>query len=53
MKCYKITEKTGNVIGAKAVNEDDEIMIITTEGIVIRMHVLGFLSLEESHQESN
>ena len=36
VKCYKITEKTGKVIGAKAVNEDDEIMMITNEGIVIR-----------------
>ena len=32
VKCYKITEKTGNVVGAKAVNEENEIMIITTEG---------------------
>ena len=37
VKCYKITEKTGNVVGAKAVNEDNEIMMITTEGIIIRM----------------
>ncbi len=37
VKCYKITEKTGNVVGIKAVNEDNEIMIINTEGIVIRM----------------
>lgn len=37
VKCYKIMEKTGNVIGVKAVNEDNEIMIISTEGIVIRM----------------
>ena len=37
MKCYKITEKTGNVIGAKAVNEENEIMMITTEGIIIRL----------------
>ena len=37
VKCYKITEKTGNVIGAKAVNEENEIMIITTEGIIIRL----------------
>ena len=41
MKCYKITEKTGNVIGVKAVNEDNEIMIINTEGIVIRMECAG------------
>ena len=41
VKCYKITEKTGNVVGIKAVNEDDEIMIINTEGIVIRMFCEG------------
>ena len=35
--CYKITEKTGDVIGMKAVNEDDEIMMINSEGIIIRM----------------
>ena len=37
VKCYKITEKTGNVVGFKAVDEDDEIMIINTDGIVIQM----------------
>ena len=37
VKCYKITEKTGNVVGMKAVDDDSEIMIINTEGIVIRM----------------
>ena len=37
VKCYKITEKTGNVVGMKAVDEDNEIMIINTEGIIIRM----------------
>ncbi|MCI9135195.1 MAG: DNA gyrase subunit A [Lachnospiraceae bacterium] len=37
VKCYKITEKTGNVVGAKAVNMDNEVMLITTEGIVIRI----------------
>ncbi|MBO5371405.1 MAG: DNA gyrase subunit A [Lachnospiraceae bacterium] len=39
VKCYKITEKTGNLVGIKAVNDDHEIMIITTEGIIIRMKV--------------
>lgn len=39
VKCYKITEKTGNIIGVKSVNEDNEIMIITIEGIIIRMKV--------------
>ena len=37
VKCYKITEKTGNVVGMKAVDEESEIMIINTEGLVIRM----------------
>jgi len=41
VKCYKITEKTGNVIGIKAVDEDDEIMIINTDGIIIRMLCSG------------
>jgi len=41
VKCYKITEKTGEVVGAKAVDEDDEIMIINTEGIIIRMECSG------------
>ena len=36
LKCYKIMDKTGCVIGAKAVNDGNEIMMITNEGIVIR-----------------
>ena len=39
VKCYKITEKTGNVIGCKAVEPGTEIMLITTEGIIIRIGV--------------
>ncbi len=39
VKCYKISEKTGEVIGAKAVNDGNEIMMITNEGVVIRMFV--------------
>ncbi len=37
LRCYKITEKTGYVVGAKMVNDGEEIMMITTEGVVIRM----------------
>ena len=37
VKCYKINDKTGNVVGVKAVNEENEIMLISTEGIVIRL----------------
>ena len=39
IKCYKITGKTGNVVSVKAVNEENEIMLITTEGIIIQMRV--------------
>ena len=41
VKCYKITEKTGNVVGVKAVNDDNDILLITTEGIVIRLECSG------------
>ena len=37
LKCYKVTEKTGKVVGVKAVNEDHEVMLITTEGIIIQL----------------
>ena len=39
VKCYKITEKTGNVVAAKAVYDDNEVMIINTEGIIIQIMV--------------
>ena len=39
VKCYKITDKTGYVIGVKAVNDDHEIMMITTEGIIIQLRM--------------
>ena len=37
LRCYKITEKTGYVVGVKTIKPEEEIMLITTEGIVIRM----------------
>ena len=36
IKCYKVTEKSGKLIGARAVNESDELLLITTEGVMIR-----------------
>ena len=41
VKCYKITDKTGNIVGVKAVNQENELMLITTEGIIIRIPVQG------------
>ncbi len=37
VRCYKITEKTGDVVGVKAVNDDHEIMMITSAGIIIQI----------------
>mgnify|MGYP001805901570 CR=1 FL=1 len=58
IRCYKITEKTGDVVGVKAVDEENEVMMITTEGVVIRMGVnvivasLAKVRDEEVEQES-
>jgi len=45
VKCYKITEKTGYVVGVKAVNDDHEIMMITTEGIIIQLRMAEISTL--------
>ena len=45
LKCYKVTEKTGNLMGFKAVTSDNQIMLITNEGIVIRMSCAGISTL--------
>ncbi len=45
IKCYKITGKTGDVVGVKAVTEDSEIMLINTSGIIIRMKCAGISRL--------
>ncbi len=37
VKCYKITEKTGNLVGVKAVNDEHEIMMITSAGVIIQI----------------
>ncbi|MDK2788021.1 MAG: gyrase subunit [Epulopiscium sp.] len=39
IKTYRLTEKTGKIIGIKMVSEEEEIMMITSEGIIIRLHV--------------
>ena len=45
VKCYKITEKTGDLIGAKIVTDENDVMIITTEGIIIRTSCDGISTL--------
>ena len=44
IKTYNISEKTGEIVGAELVNEDDEIMIINSDGVLIRIKV-GEISL--------
>ena len=39
VRCYKIIDKTGDLIGAKLVDNSREIMLITNEGIIIKMSV--------------
>ncbi len=45
VKCYKITDKTGYVVGTKAVTDDNEIMMITTEGIIIQLRMQDISTL--------
>ena len=45
IKCYRINEKSGNVIGVKAVDDTRQIMLITTEGIIIQLKCLDISRL--------
>ena len=45
VKCYKITEKTGDVVGAKAVTDENELMMITTEGVIIQLRMQDISTL--------
>ena len=45
VKCYKITEKTGNLVGVKAVNDDHEIMIITSAGVIIQIPMVDISTI--------
>ena len=40
-RTYKITEKTGRLVGGKVVSNEDEIMIVNIDGTLIRMEVKG------------
>jgi len=50
IKTYKITEKTGNIAGARIVNEDDDILLVNTDGTVIRLNVSEISVLSRSTQ---
>ena len=46
VKCYKITEKTGSVVAAKIIDEHREVLLITNEGIIIRIRVSDISKLK-------
>ncbi len=39
LKAYKVTEKTGNAVGIAMVNDNEELMLVTSEGVIIRIRV--------------
>ena len=45
VKCYKITEKTGDLVGIKAVNDDNDVMMITTQGVIIQIRATDISTL--------
>ena len=45
VKCYKITEKTGDLVGIKAVNDDNDVMMITTQGVIIQLRATDISTL--------
>jgi len=47
---YKITSKTGSIVGIKVVEEQDDIMLITDQGVIIRLEVSGISVLGRSTQ---
>ena len=47
---YRVTEKTGHLLGAMSVSEDDDLMLISTDGTIIRMHVDGISILSRVTQ---
>ncbi len=46
----KVTEKTGDVIGLRVVHESQELMLISTEGIVIRMNIADISLISRNTQ---
>lgn len=50
---YKITPKTGEVIGIKLVDEDDDIMLVTDTGTIIRMNVAEISILRKTYTRCN
>lgn len=50
IKVYKITEKTGNVVGITSVHEDEELLLINSQGVIIRINVAQISSVGRNTQ---
>lgn len=50
IKVYKITERTGNLVGITSVKDEDELLLITSEGIIIRIQVDQISSIGRNAQ---
>ena len=47
---YKITPKTGNIVGIRIVDQDDDVMLITDTGTIIRLNVTDISILGRATQ---
>lgn len=50
LKVYKITERTGNVVGITSVHEDEELLLINSQGVIIRINVAQISSVGRNTQ---
>lgn len=50
VKTVNITKRIGNLVGAKVVKDDCEVMLISSEGIIIRMNIAGISTMGRSTQ---
>ena len=50
LKINKITEKTGNIVGVASVSDEDELLLITSQGIIIRIKVSQISSIGRNAQ---
>ena len=50
LKVYKITERTGNVVGITSVREDEELLLINSQGVIIRINVAQISSVGRNTQ---
>lgn len=48
IKTYKITEQTGNIVGIKTVGGNIDLMVITSEGVIIRMNTADISTIGRS-----